>query len=333
MTVQATAPPHGAHRGHRIPAAYVWAAIGAVAIAVQAYVYVCWLSSPDLEPAPLGPDPVPSSDKTWAWILQPLFIVAGLAATLWVVRGCIRAGRLTFDAKLWCAFVSLAWLDTVANFTRPVVAFNAYYVNLGSWNADIPGWISAGIRRFPSTFLIEFPAYMFLALVPVVGCAFLKAVSRRWPRLGPSGLLGSWWLVAIVLMVAFEEPLTRAGWLIWIGGNVPGLTLWPGTRYQMPLLLDPILWGGPVVTAMTALRYFRDDRGQSWVERGLDSAKRLTPRARTAVSTLAVVGFATAGMVIYSVGCTVVAQAHTVTPSGIPSYMRAGLCEADADAC
>jgi hypothetical protein len=313
--------------------AYVWATIGAAAIAVQAYVYVRWLSSPDLAPAPLGPDPVPSAEKTWAWILQPLFVAAGLVTTFWIVRGCVRAGRLTFDAKLWCGFVSLAWLDTVANFTRPVVAFNAYYVNHGSWNAYIPGWMSGGIRRFPSTFLIEFPTYMFFVLVPVAGCAFLRALSRRWPRLGPASLLGFWWLVVGVGMVALEEPLARTGWLVWIGGNVPGLTLWPGTLHQMPLLLDPFLWGGPVVTAVTALRYYRDDRGQSWVERGLDAASGLAPRARTAVSTLAVVGFATMGMVIYAIGCTVVAQAHSVAPPNMPSYMRAGLCEVSADAC
>ncbi|MCV7103568.1 spirocyclase AveC family protein [Mycobacterium palustre] len=333
MSAGAAAPARDRHQGRRIATAYVWATIGAIAVVVQAYVYASWLLSPDLVPAPLGPDPVPPSDKMWAWILQPLFVAAGLAATLWIVRGCIRAGRFTFDAKLWCAFMSLAWLDTVANFTRPVVAFNAYYVNLGSWNADIPGWMSAGVRRFPSTFLIEFPSYMFLALVPVAGCAFLRALSKRWPRLGPIRLLGCWWLVAIVFMVAFEEPLARAGWLIWIGGNVPGLTLWPGTRYQLPLLLDPILWGGPVLTAVTALRYYRDDRGRCWVERGLDTVSRLAPRVGTAMSTLAVIGFATVGMVIYAVGGTVVAQAHTVAPPGMPSYMRAGLCQTDADAC
>jgi hypothetical protein len=50
-------------------------------------------------------------------------------------------------------------------------------------------------------------------------------------------------------------------------------------------------------TSMTALRFFKDDTGRTFVERGLDY---LTPRAQSTIATLALIGYATTFYVLFS---------------------------------
>jgi hypothetical protein len=93
----------------------------------------------------------------------------------------------------------------------------------------------------------------------------------------------------------------------------------------MPLLPDPILYGA-VLTAVTAMRHYRDDRGQAFVERGLDRLA-IGGKSRTVVSTLSIVGFVSACMIfMYSIPAAALTLWTNEGPQRIPSYLRAGLC-------
>jgi hypothetical protein len=124
---------------------------------MQIYVYTAWVASGDFKAVHSGADPLPNSEKVWAWVLQISFTAVAVATVIWLIRGCRRERRLTLDAKLAIGFVSIIWLDPVPNLLRPQVFFNSYYINRGSWVEHIPGWISANGRFLPDPFFVEFP--------------------------------------------------------------------------------------------------------------------------------------------------------------------------------
>ena len=296
-----------------------------LAVLFQLYLYGRWIGSGHFRSSPLGIDPVPQWEKTCAWIMQPTFTLGALLVAAWVIRGCVREGRLTFDGKLTIAWYSIIWLDPVGNYVRPQFMFNAYYVNRGSWVEGIPGWISPNGSNLADALLMEIPAYGMAVMAAVGTCRLMRAIQRRRPHTGKVGLIGAAWVTSGVLIVAFEAPLCmRTGWASWSATALPDwLVIWPGTRWQVPLIPDPIFWS-LVFTAMAALRFYRDDAGRSAVDRGLERT-RLTVRAKTVVSTLAVVGFANIAMGLHTIP-SVWASFYLHKTVEVPSYMRAGVC-------
>jgi Spirocyclase AveC-like len=302
-----------------------WASAGVLSVLFQLYLYGRWIGSDHFRSSPLGKDPVPQWEKTCAWIMQPTFTLGALLVAAWVIRGCVREGRLTFDGKLTIAWYSIIWLDPVGNYVRPQFMFNAYYVNRGSWVEGIPGWISPNGSNLADALLMEIPAYGMAVMAAVGTCRLMRAIQRRRPHTGKVGLIGAAWVTSGVLIVAFEAPLCmRTGWASWSATALPDwLVIWPGTRWQVPLIPDPIFWS-LVFTAMAALRFYRDDAGRSAVDRGLERT-RLTVRAKTVVSTLAVVGFANIAMGLHTIP-SVWASFYLHKTVEVPSYMRAGVC-------
>jgi hypothetical protein len=305
-----------------------WAGAGGAFLALQIYIYAAWISSADFAPTPLGPDPVPTWEKVWAWILQPLFALGAVAVAVWVVRGCLRARRITFDAKLLLAWYSVIWLDPVGNFVRTQFLFNAYYVNRGSWVEHIPGWISPNAHLFPDALLVEFPVYGMLVLHAVGAGALMRWISRHWPRIGRVGLIGWTWLATALFMVVFEAAFCmRTGWASWSATSLPNwLVVWPGTRWQVPLIPDPIFWGA-VWTAFASLRHFRDDRGRTVLDRGLDGL-HVGAHPAAVISTFAVIGFANVAMALHTVPSVSASLYLRDTVPNLPSYLRDGMCGA-----
>lgn len=302
----------------------LWCAgLGAAAIAFQAYVYIAWMTSEDFKSTPTGADPVPQTEKVLAWILQPALVLVALAALIWVIRGCRRAGRLTLDAKLLIAGYCQLWLDPIGNLIRPQFFFNAYYVNHGSWLGQIPGAMTPNGHLLADLPLLELPVYGSMVFVCVGGCAFMRAIRRRRPQISNVALiLWTWVGVGVFLMVFEEIFVLRAGAAVWLA-PVSWLTIFYGTRYQMSLIPDPIFWGGFWV-AMISLRFFATDRGTPRSDAGLDHVAA-PARVKTALSTLAVVGFVSAAMLIAS-AFAIGASLYSTTPKNLPSYLRDGIC-------
>jgi hypothetical protein len=303
-----------------------WASAGVAFIALQAYIYGAWVTSDDFRPSPLGPDPVPRWEQVNAAIFQTVFTLAALVVLVWVVRGCLRERRLTIDGKILLAWYSIVWLDPAGNYVRPQFMFNAIYVNYGSWVEHIPGWVSPHAHNFPDALLMEVPAYGMAVMASVGTSALMAYVARRRPRTGKVGLFGVGWLASGIGIIVFEAPLCmRSGFASWSATSLPDwLVIWPGTRYQVPLIPDPVFWGA-VFASMAALRCFRDDQGLSFVERGVG---RLPVRWRTAVGALAVIGFANVAMSLHTIP-SVWASLYLRDTVPVPSYLRAGTCGDD----
>jgi hypothetical protein len=300
-----------------------WAGLGAAAIAFQAYLYIAWIASSQFTKTSTGADPVPQTEKVIAWILQPALALVAVAALIWVIRGSRRAGRVTLDAKLLIAGYCQLWLDPIGSLIRPEFFFNSYYVNFGSWIGHIPGGLTPNGHRLADLPLLELPVYGSFIFICVGGCALMRAVRRRRPQISNLALILSAWVgVAIFLMVFEEIFVLRAGAAVWLS-PVSWLTIFSGTRFEMSLIPDPIFWGGFMV-AMISLRFFATDRGTPRSDAGLDEVA-VSPRARTALSTLAVVGFVSAAMLTAS-ALAIGASLYSTTPRNLPSYLRDGIC-------
>jgi hypothetical protein len=306
--------------GRRTPPVVWWALFGGACVATQVYVYSAWVVSDDFRT--VRASGVPDHVKLWAWILQPLFALWAVAGITYVVRQCRREHRLTFDAKILIGWVSMIWLDPVPNLIRPQVMFNSYYLNHGSWVEHIPGWISPNGGNLPNPFLVEISAYFGFVLLTVAGCGLMRRLARRRPGTGRFGLFCvAWAFYFSVIFVLEEFIMIRSQWLAW-SGVIRGVSVWGGEWYQIPLTECTIF--GAFIAAVACLRYFRDDQGRSVVERGIERLA-VSPRVRVLASTLAIVGFANAGMMVYNVFTVPLALYVDETPA-YPSYMRNGLC-------
>lgn len=300
-----------------------WAGFGAAVVALQLYVYGSWITGPHFRAVPTGPDPVPDYQKTWAIVLQIGYTTTAVLVTAWVVRSCVRQRRMTFDAKLLLGWWSILWLDPAQFFLRPVNLYNSYYFNRGSWTPYIPGWISPNMENFPNPWFLEGAAYGFMLVSSIMTCAALRAVRRRWPRIPNVGLFAVAWVgLGIGIFLLEEFLMIRPGWLSWSG--VPHeLAIFAGTEYQFPW--TEAFFYGATCAAMASLRFWRDDRGQSVVERGADS---VSVRRRAFVSTLAVIGFANVVMIAYNI-CMITQSLYVDPfPDTYKSYMLNGICGA-----
>jgi hypothetical protein len=307
-----------------------WAATGAAFILFQAYIYLSWITSDDFAPRPTGIDAVPLWERAFAWVLQPLFVALALAVTVWVARGCRREGRITLDTKLHETGLLIVWMDPLGSWIQPQFFFNAYYINFVSWVEQIPGWYSPNGRFQADLIFVEFPLYCCLVVVAARGCAFMQWMRRRRPQTSTVTLaLANWALVTCFIMVFEEILILRTGVAVW--EQIPPVTIFAGTRYQMSLLPDPVFWGG-VMVFMAYLRFSRNDRGQSLVESGLDRVPGGTGR-RALVSTLAVIGAVSTAMLLSTV-LAIVASLYSRTPDNLPSYILHGMCgDASSQPC
>jgi Spirocyclase AveC-like len=317
--------------GRRARPVLWWAALGAAAVAMQLYVYGRWVTSRDFAPTPTGPDPVPHDVMLKAWILQGTFAAGAVATIGWLVWRCARKRRLTFYAQMWIAWVAIIWLDPWANLIRPQMMFNSYYFNRGSWVEYIPWWISAKGHLLPQPFLIETANYMTMVVVTIAAAKLMSYIKRRWPGVGLVGLFAPTWLAMMVFVFTIEELVViRGGW-VWWTSNLNALTFWSGTANAMPLT-ELALWGF-TITVLSYQIYAYDTRGQAPVERGIDRVP-VKGAARTALSTFALIGCATAAMGVYSICSAMLGLYSGDTPAHIPSYFTNGICgEAGAPPC
>jgi hypothetical protein len=307
-----------------------WASLGAAAVAMQLYVYIGWITSSDFKSTPTGPDPVPHEVKVNAWILQSAFSAGAVAVIVWLVWSCLKARQLTFPARIWIAWVSIIWLDPWANLIRPQMMFNSYYFNRGSWVGHIPWWISPNGHLLPQPFLIETANYMSMVVMTILGARLIGVVARRRPRNGLLGLTVPVWLAMAVFIFVIEElVVVRGGWVIW-SSNIDALTLWSGTHNAMPLT-EMALWSF-TITAISYQIYAYNTRGEAPAERGIDAVPVHGP-ARTALSTFALIGLATAVMGLYSVSSAAIGLYSGTTPSNLPSYFTNGSCGSAAAPC
>jgi multisubunit Na+/H+ antiporter MnhF subunit len=263
--------------------------LGAVVVAFEAYVMVKWVTGPNFKRVPSGPSVPPTWMKAVlisAEILAPIAALAFLFRV--VVRPWLRERVVTTDGLMCVAFLFMVIQDPLANYFAPYMTYNAYLVNFGSWVSDVPGWQSYGR---PGAMLVEpiifQPANYILAplLTMMVGCKALDWLKRRRPTIGNVRLVGTLFAGMLVLWPIIEGGIYMPlGVFTFSGGS---LSIFPDAYHKYPL--QQLLCAAAFMTVFTAFRYFRDERGHSVVERGVERLQ-VGAKHKVALRFLAVLG-------------------------------------------
>ncbi len=158
----------------------------------------------------------------------------------------------------------------------------------------------------------------------------MRRAKSRWPNIGTTGIIG----VALVFCMAFDFVI-EAIWLrlgiYTYAGSIGWLTIFKGRYYQFPIY-EVVLAGG-MFAAFACLRYFKDDKGRSVAERGIDDVKGST-RKRTTIRLLATIGIVNVLMIVtYSLPMQWFGTHADSWPEDITSrsYLTNGLCGPETD--
>ena len=161
----------------------------------------------------------------------------------------------------------------------------------------------------------------------VFGCWYLRTLAARKSNASHLRLFLHLFLVVLIIDMVVENVFMRTQFAAY-PGVIHSLSVFAGKYYQFPLY-EPFIIAG-FACGMTAIRWFRDDRGQSIAERGAQTL-RIDGRGRTAVRFLAVTGLVhTWFLLAYFVPYNFFAlKADTFPP--MPSFLRAGICGQGTD--
>ena len=252
----------------------IWAAVGGVILAFQLYVWIKWVTGPNFERVPAGPTDPPTFMKailfTWTAV-----IVVGLPIAIWwfLIRPWRRERRITLDGMLFVSCGLLWFQDPLLNYFSTWSTYNTWMWNMGSWVQDVPGWVSFGEpgAMMAEPVLMNAPGYFFVLLCTMLGCWVMRLAKKRFPNINTFGLIG-----VVIAWTFFFDFVIEGLFLMPMGlftypGAIQALSVNAGTYYQWPLY-EGLMWGG-VQAGLCCMRYFTDDRGRTFVERGLDQVR------------------------------------------------------------
>jgi hypothetical protein len=307
---------------------YWFAAVGAFLLVVAAQGWLRWFLSDEFgQPIPAGPDHYP-----YLWYLRTLE-AASVATTFYLmwrflIKPWWRDKKVSFDGKLVIGMMVGYFWEPMVNFYNFTFAMNARSISWGTWANYIPGFRYPGQAHFPDGLLYALPQYVYSGvLLSLIGAWWLKWSHTKFPRLTQLGQWAGLFFLLALIWLPFEFVFFIVP-KVWIyQSTVSALSLFSGTVYQLPLYEGFIMafFG----CGVTFLRVTRNDKGETFADRGSDS---ISPRWRNKVSTLAVTGVVClwTGLSYFGPWTWLQVQADA-TAKNTPSYVRSGICGGDTD--
>lgn len=245
------------------------AAFGALCLLIQGWVWIAWLRT--------GPEQITrfrdTSDGSYklaiAYQVGALLLLMVLGGK--VVRDCVRQRRITFDAQFCIASSATFWLDPLANFLLPTYTYSSQWVNLNDWLGQVPLVRNPDAGRLPEPMLFIPALYMvgWLMMAMAVG-AVMRWALRRWPHWSAARAMGFGVAVAFLCDLALETPMFLFN--LWSNQGAPRIGLFAnsGTLYPITEMLIAIV----CFTTLGSLRIFKNDKGETLVERGQQGSRR-----------------------------------------------------------
>jgi Spirocyclase AveC-like len=303
----------------------VWSAIGLGFVVLELFVVGRWVTGPHFGRPAVNAGSVPDLTRTVILVTQVISpIVTAMIVVKFLVLPWIRQRRLTFDGMLLIAWFGLWFQDPMGNFITPQLYYSSYWYSFGSWTlGSTPGWVSPAGNHLPEPIFVMGFGYLWLGFsASVFACWAMRKCRNRFPRTSGVELVLLALVICVALDVVAEVALAWAGTFAWPAA-IDGLTLFYGKPYQFPMY-EGILFGGTFAAA-AALRFYRDDRGTSWVERGIDRLD-VPQRGKTALRFLSIYGFLHLFMaVVYSLPMMLL-SVETDNYLRYPSHLENGMC-------
>ncbi len=250
----------------------VLAVIGGAILAINFVVIIRWVFSDRFARVSPGPDAPPTWMAYAMNVVQVAYpILAAILVYALVIRPWRRERKVPFDGLL-CLAAPLATIwDPVSNAFQPWYAYNSYFVNQGNPLSSLPGWLTYNAPGHDIAWPILMVPFGYMVVFPLeawLGCAMIRAIRRRLPRLSMAGV--ALMLVAVsVPFVLFLEGLVilPLGFYSYAGGWWP--IMWEGHHFMVPF--NEVLHLSIFFAALGLLRYVVNDRGETLPERGLSS--------------------------------------------------------------
>ena len=309
-----------------------WAALGVLFALLALYVQGRWLLGGQAHHVGTGITPVPLYAKISVRSNEILFGLGSLVCFyLAVLRPKARTGQLSFNGLLWLALFFVWWQDAITNYLAPGFAWNAQFLNLGGWGANIPGWASPNPGQSTIPLVWDVGFYLFASFVLLVtASALLERARHRWPTIKLPVLLALYYVVLVVADFAMEFLWVVTGAYAY-GGTIKSWTLFSGHYYQFPIY--EALLAAAVFLGWTCLVHFKNEQGETFLERGLG---RVTLRRgpKQFVRFLALVGgLNVAYLICYFIPINAFENHGGAWPADLQqrSYMVHGLCGPGTD--
>lgn len=309
-----------------------WASAGVLLLAFQVFVLARWVFGSNFKATDPGADELPTWQSVIFMTLQiGVPVAAVLLLYVWIIRPRRKHGYLTTDAMIALAAAMVFFWDMCMSYTSVSLFYNSHLINRGAWaNGSWPTWTSPNANKLPEPLLIVPPAYTALVFSQVIVILWLlRKAKARWPRLGVVGTLATIVCGLTITDTMVEGLVLRTGAYAYPGG-IRAITLFAGETYQIPMS-ETVLFGGFALGAIACLSYFRNDRGQTLVERGIDTLK-VSVKGKQTVKFFAIYGaIHLAFVVLYMVPQQWFATHSDPFPHGYPSYMVNNMCVSGAD--
>lgn len=253
----------------------IWAVVGGAILLLQLYVWIRWITGPYFERVPTGPSDPPMYMKI-PLMANAIVLWIGLPFALWffIIRPWVRERRITLDGMLLVSMALMFFQDPLLNYFNTWCTYNTWLFNRGSWSSDIPGWVSPEEpgRQVAEPLLTNVPGYAYgVLLITIVGCWVMRKIKARWPNISNLRLILVTYALAFLLDFVMEGLILLPIGFYTYPGAIQAVSFNAGTYYQWPVY-EGLMWGG-VQAALCCLRYFTDDRGRTFVERGLDHVR------------------------------------------------------------
>jgi hypothetical protein len=251
----------------RSPLQY-FATIGAVLALFEVYLLVKWVAGPSFAEVPYGPTEPPTWMKIAVHTAEVVFLVAAVVCFYQlIVRPWRRERRIGFDGLLMLAAVATSVYDPLQSYFHTWMGYNSYFVNRGNPMTVLPGWQTAGepasAVAWPMLFLPPLYAVLFVGIAAVC-CTLMGRAKSRWPGIPVIGLAAIAFLTVVALdLIAEGQILMRLGFYEESGQSIPFLD-----SYYSHNPLRNIVGFAVIFTAAACLRFYRNDRGETLVERG-----------------------------------------------------------------
>lgn len=305
-----------------------WASIGAVFLAFIFWVIYRWVTAPYFGTTPLAPGvEVPLNFKIGVHAVE---IGMGLvwAYLIWtqIIRPIRRTGQPNTAGLLGIAFFVAIFWDPSMNWIQQGCVYNPYAFNLGFLSGEIPGWMSPRPNLLPEPLLAWAGGYPgFLLWMTFGGLATMRFVKARFPAISNVKLAAIGIFASMIVDMVLESLLIRFSGIYAYPGSVRSLSLWGGHWYQFPLY-EALFFGGWVGTC-SVLLYFKDDKGLTWVERGVEKINlcKNSNFRQSMVRLVAIIGFCqVVELIIYVLPMPLVTANADPFPDDLPAFFAQG---------
>jgi len=259
----------------RIEPVVWWAILGGLILAGVAYIMIRWITGPYFEPVDPGPTEVAKPQEIALLVIQ----IGGTALAIWclwhfLVKPWRRDGKPTSEGLLAVAYGTLYVQDPVSLAGGYWFTYNATMFDMGSWAPYLPFFNAPSGE--PGNMLAEpifgmGSGYVYFWIIGVwAAFACFKFAMKRFPRLGLVGGLAFSYVGAVLFDVILEGFIwMRTGFYSYPGA--PGPKIDEGSFMAYPIVEGLLI--GLLLTPYAVLRYYRDDRGLTIVERGVDNLR------------------------------------------------------------